>query len=583
MNTPASGSAKAIRLLDSRRLTGPSLLLDVPGAILDAELRGVDPGAFMQDWTVALLSMLEGLGWPRAAAGARPYRDGVSLAFAAPIDQLYVATEVNEWAFAAAAQAHGVGQAPDFAAELTRLRAVAVAERRPALLALAREAARRGVPMLSDDEVVSLGLGTGSCSWSVDALPLPASAPWAQLHAIPLALVTGTNGKTTTVRLLGAIARESGVLAGVTSTDRIEVGGEVVDEGDFSGPAGARTVLRDTRVAMGILEVARGGILRRGLPVTHADVAVVTNVANDHLGEYGIHDTRALADVKLVVAKAIDGAGRVVLNADDALLLEAGRTVSAHIAWFTCDAAHPHVRAHREAGGDAAWVAEGTLMLQRRGVVTRIASVADVPITFAGAARHNVENALAAMLAAAVLGAVPEAIGRGLMGFANSPDMNPGRANEWRFGALTAVVDFAHNPHGLAALAGMAASFPAARRGLVIGQAGDRDDASIREFARASWAMHPDRVFVKEMEIYLRGREPGVVPALIVDELLAAGARGDQLQRFEDELAAVRAALEWAAEGDLLLLTTHAERDGVTALMRALESSGWRPGMPLPA
>ncbi len=581
MNTAASGSAKVIRMLDSRRLTGPSLLMDVPGAILDAELQGVDASAFIQDWTLALLPMLEGLGWPLEAAGARPYEGGVSLAFAAPIDQLYVATEVNEWAFAAAAQANGVGEAPAFGPELVRLRDVAAAERRPALIALAAEAERRGVTLLSDDECVSLGLGTGSRSWPVDALPVPAKAPWAHLHAIPVALVTGTNGKTTTVRLMGAIAREAGVVAGLTSTDFIEVGAQVIEEGDFSGPAGARTVLRDTRVAMAILEVARGGILRRGLPVTHAEVAVVTNVANDHLGEYGILDTHALAQAKLVVAKAIPEHGRVVLNADDALLLEAGQALHAPVAWFTRDAAHVHVRAHRAAGGDAAWVEDGAFMLQRGGVVTRIASVVEVPLTFDGAARHNVENALAALLASSVLGASAHAIHAGLTGFASTPESNPGRANTWRFGSLTAIVDFAHNPHGLAALARMVAAISAQRRGLVIGQAGDRDDASIREFARASWAMHPDRVFVKEMEIYLRGREKGVVPEIILAELRAIGARADQLERFDDELAAVRAALTWAAEGDLLLLTSHAERDGVTALLRALQAANWRPGMAL--
>jgi UDP-N-acetylmuramyl tripeptide synthase len=581
LSKPASRAAKAIRMLDSRRLTGPSLLMDVPGAILDAELAGVDASGFIQDWTMALLPMLEGLGWPLEAAGARPYKGGVSLAFAAPIDQLYVATEVNEWAFASAAQANDVGEAAEFAAELARLREVAAAERRPALLALAAEASRRGVPMLCDDDHVSLGLGTGSRSWPVGELPAPADVPWAQLHAIPVALVTGTNGKTTTVRLMGAIAREAGVVAGLTSTDFIEVGGQVIEEGDFSGPAGARTVLRDARVALGILEVARGGILRRGLPVTRAEVAVVTNVANDHLGEYGILDTHALAQAKLVVAKAIDEHGRVVLNADDALLLEAGRALQQPVAWFTRDADQPHVRAHREAGGDAAWVQDDAFMLQRGGVVTRIAGVAEVPLTFDGAAHHNVENAMAALLASSVLGASAPAIRAGLTGFASTPESNPGRANTWRLGGLTAIVDFAHNPHGLAALANMVALLPAKRRGLVIGQAGDRDDASIREFARASWTMHPDRVFVKEMEIYLRGREKGVVPELLLDELRAIGAQDSQLERFDDELAAVRAALAWAQEGDLLLLTTHAERDGVTALLRALQTGGWRPGMAL--
>src|SRR5262249_27776357 len=144
-----------------------------------------------------------------------------------------------------------------------------------------------------------------------------------------------------------------------------------------------------------------------------------------------------------------------------------------------------------------------------------IVRVADVPITFGGAARHNVANALAAIGVAAALGLPDTAIRAGLTSFDSDPGTNPGRANVWKLGTLTAIVDFAHNPHGLTALAQMAAAMPAQRRGLVIGQAGDRDDAAIREFARAAWAMNPDHVFIKEMEIYLRGREPGVVPDMI--------------------------------------------------------------------
>src|SRR5206468_3212752 len=141
---------------------------------------------------------------------------------------------------------------------------------------------------------------------------------------VPTALVTGTNGKTTTVRLLGAIAAAAGRVAGVTSTDRVTVGDQVVAVGDYSGPNGARTVLRDRRVEVAFLELARGGILRRGLAVPRAHVALVTNVANDHLGEFGIFDVPALADTKMVVARAVGPAGRVVLNADDPLLLERG-------------------------------------------------------------------------------------------------------------------------------------------------------------------------------------------------------------------------------------------------------------------
>src|SRR5262249_35276585 len=155
----------------------------------------------------------------------------------------------------------------------------------------------------------------------------------------------------TTVRLLGAIVGAAGRIAGVTSTDRVTVGDEVVADGDYSGPNGARSVLRDRRVEVAVLELARGGILRRGLAVPRADVALVTDVANDHRGEYGVHDLGALADAKLVVARAVGADGRVVLNADDPLLVERAARLAPPVTWFTLDAARPEVVAHARRGG----------------------------------------------------------------------------------------------------------------------------------------------------------------------------------------------------------------------------------------
>lgn len=583
--TRSTDRAPTATVADSRRLTGANLLLDGAGAVIDARLDGVDVVAFATAWERALARMLEAVGWARGRVAWREWPGGATFAFEAPFDALYAATEVNEWAFAAAREACGAGEpAATFDAEAARLRAAIAGEANPAWHALNDACARRDVTFLWDDRRCSVGLGTGSLTWPSDALPeSPAQVPWAAVHDVPNVLVTGTNGKTTTVRLLGAMLAAAGRVAGVTSTDRVNVGDEVVAEGDYSGPNGARTVLRDRRVEVGVLEVARGGILRRGLPLPRVQAAVVTNVANDHLGEWGIFDVDVLADVKMVVAKAVARGGRAVLNADDARVLARGARVSAPVLWVTRDAAHPHVRAHVAAGGDAAVLDDGLLVLHAAGARHEVAHVRDVPVTFGGAAAYNVSNALGAIGAAWAIGVPLGAIRAGLVGFASTPDANPGRANTWGFGRLTAIVDFAHNPHGLEALAGMAAAIPATRRAIVIGQAGDRDDDAIRAFARAAWAMRPDRVFVKEMEIYLRGREPGVVPALIEAEFRAAGATADAIERCPSEMHAVRAALAWARDGDLLLLTTHAQRGEVIELMRVLAERHWRPGQPLSA
>ena len=572
-----------MRILDSRRLTGPSLLLDQAGAILDVALDGVDSAAAIAAWRAALDLLVRGVGWGEVTVAARAHAQGLNLAFTAPIDALYAATEVNEAAWHAAALALGAAangtEAEPLGVAVERLAAAIERERRPWLQVLADEARRHRVTLLADDRRVSVGLGSGSRAWPAEETPeVLDRIPWHELSDIPVALVTGTNGKTTTVRLLGAIAEAAGLIAGVTTTDRVTVGDDVVASGDYSGPNGARTVLRDRRVQIAMLEVARGGILRRGLALPRAKAALITNVANDHLGEFGIFDLAALADVKMVVAKAIGEDGLVVLNADDPLLLERGRRLGNQVLWFTLDPGHPLLPEHLGRGGLACVLDDGMLELGRAREWREIVPVAEVPLAFGGAARHNVANALAAIGVATALDLPEEAIRRGLRGFESSPGANPGRANVWRFGGVTAIVDFAHNPHGLEALAHMAAALPAQRRAIVIGQAGDRDDDAIREFARAAWAMAPDRVFIKEMEIYLRGRETGVVPAMIEAELRRVGAPGDALARCPSELEAVRAALAWAREGDLLLLTTHAQRDQVIALVQRLAAEDWRPG-----
>ncbi len=413
---------------------------------------------------------------------------------------------------------------------MERLREEIAREARPALLALRDAAAARGVAFLSDDGQVSVGIGTGSLTWPIEALPHPQEVDWAAVHDVPVLLVTGTNGKTTTVRLLASMFAVAGLVVGTTSTDRIEVGGEVVEHGDFSGPGGARTLLRDRRVEVAVLETARGGLLRRGLAVDRAAAGLVTNIAADHLGEFGIHDLPSLAAAKLVITRAVGPEGRVVLNADDPELVAASGGIAAPILWFSLDAGNPRLQE-----GDAVFLEDGFLVLAQRGCRTRIAPVAEVPITFGGAARHNVANALGAIGLAAAVGLPLEAVAIGLRRLAGTPEDNAGRANVLEREGVRILIDYAHNPHGLRALLDIARTLPAERRLILIGQAGDRDDAALRELARVAWTLHPDRLVVKEMPEMLRGRPSGEVPAILEDELLQLGAPRETVTRAASE------------------------------------------------
>ncbi len=551
---------------DSRRLTGPNIVSDGPAAVLDVVRgEGDDAEAAIAAWRSQLERMLMAVGWQGAQTFTRIFHGGLSVAFAAPIDALYAATEVNEWAWAAAVEELGGDPAPEFEAEAERLRAEIAGELNPPVLALQKAAAVHGVQFLWDDDFVSVGLGSGSRTWKVSGVPDPGDVDWASVHDVPVAQVTGTNGKTTTVRLLAAMVRAAGKVPGVSSTDWIAAGDELLDRGDYSGPGGARQVLRDRRVECAILETARGGMLRRGLAVEATDVALVNNIAEDHLGEFGVHDLDALAECKFIVSRA---ARHMVLNADDPVVRRHGEAVEQPITWFSLDRENPLIIAHRERGGSTCVLEWGRIVLAQGDDKVAVAEVAEVPVTLGGAARHNVANVLAATAVAQQLGLSVRAIGEGLRNFESTPDTNPGRLNEFEVGGARVIVDFAHNPHGVEALLEMAAALPGKRRLITIGQAGDRDDDSIRDLARATWKAAPDRVLIKAMTAYLRGREEGEIPAMLEAEMRAHGATDAHLVHTGDELDTARAALDWAEKGDLVLLIVHSDRERVVEFLR---------------
>ena len=591
-----------MRLQDSRRLPGPNVLSAHPGALVELIFspeecaHGPRPADISGAWRRELRSMLEALGWqaetehvgevlamPGEPDGAR----GLRLAFSAPLDALYAATEVNEWAVAAALGSCGLSveglscpEGEPFGAAVARLRAVIAAEERPELLKLRAAALGHGLTFLSDDEQASIGAGSGARTWPVTELPEVAAVDFSRYHDIPHVTVTGTNGKSTTVRLMARMVQAAGLTAGLCSTDWIRIGDEIVDEGDWSGPGGARRVLRDGRVDVALLETARGGLVRRGLALERGELAVVLNVGGDHLGDWGTPDLRTLAEAKFIVTR---GARRVILNGDDAEVRAAAQRLLSEeqeIIWFSLHGDGAELREHLARGGGATYLEGERLMLRRTagsgGQTLAVAALDEVPMTLGGAARHNVANALAAIAAADLLGLSPEAIGNGLRTFASDPQDNPGRLNEFTVNGARVLVDFAHNPDGVAALCAMAVALPARRRLILLGQAGDRDEASIREMARIVWEAHPDHIIIKELPGHLRGREVGEVPALIEDELRRVGAGPGSFSHAEDEPAAVEQALRWAQPGDLVLLLTHEERSAVLARVAEAQAVGGR-------
>ncbi|MEO5830038.1 MAG: Mur ligase family protein [Rhodanobacter sp.] len=579
---------------DSRRLTGANLYFNDVGAVLETQGELPDD-ATLQAWDVAVQRACAELDWPPQEPVVRRHASGASLALVAPLDQLFSATEVNEWAWGCAYEAqHGAlaarWHAPghpalwDESAAMATLRAFAAAERQPALLPLVHAAELRGLPVLIDDEWLSIGAGDGSRCWPITQLPLLDTLDWASLHAVPTALVTGSNGKTTTVRLLSAMAQAHGWRTGHSCTDGVFVDGQAIEGGDYSGPAGARAVLRTAGVQAAVLETARGGLLRRGLAVQHAQVAVVTNVSDDHFGEYGIHDLTALAAVKLAVAKAIDESGLLILNADDEVLVAQSASLACPIGWFAQEDAHPRLQAARQHGGATCAVRDGQLWLSWRGQLHDLGDVSAMPLSFVGRARYNLANLAAAALAAAALGIAAATIAATLLRFGSERSDNPGRLQYWQFGELRVFVDYAHNPEGLHGLLDVAMAQSAnARLGLLLGQAGNREAAAIRELATVAARFQPTRVLLKDIEGYMRGRDAGEVAGILREQLQRDGVPAQAIIDCLDEVVAVRDLLSWARPGDVLVLPTHgvAARQQISDLLNDLQARHWQPGQPL--
>ncbi|MGJ8562582.1 MAG: Mur ligase family protein [Alphaproteobacteria bacterium] len=564
-----------MELTDVRRLTGPNLFLDGPGAAAEISVDGVERKRLRLAVETVLQKLLASIGWRKEAIGFRNYPGGMTIVVSAPIDALYAATSVIEIAWDMALEPFSVEA---FAQAVVRIRAEIDEEADANLCAIETQAATRGIGFLWDDDEVSLGLGAGRQLWSRKDLPDVSEIDWDGVHDIPTALVTGTNGKSTTVRLASAIASAAGKVAASSSSDFVRVGDIILDTGDYSGPGGARMALRDPRAELAILETARGGLMRRGLPITNIDACLITNISADHLGEYGITDVSALADAKFMVAKAASPEGRLILNRDDPELVSRAKAFKGKITWFGRSMDAAFLAACKHDGDHAAYLDGEVMTLMRGNEVEPVLSVMDFPSSMGGAARYNIDNGLGAIALASALGLGVDAMRDGLSSFESTPETNPGRGNFMSLGGAKVLIDFAHNPEGVRALADTVKAVPAKRCLFLLGQGGDRSDADIREITAAVHEAAPDLYIVKDLPGVLRGRERGEVPAIILEKLNVLGVSRDKVMEAASEYEAVRLALAWAQPDDLLVLLVHAERERVLKLLSRLEKSDWQCG-----
>ena len=400
---------------------------------------------------------------------------------------------------------------------------------------------------------------------------------------VPVVSITGTNGKSTTTRMITHIARTAGRHVGTTTSDGILFDEALIEEGDLTGPAGARAVLANPQVEIAILETARGGIVLKGVGYESNDVSVVTNISPDHLDLQGIHTLPELAEVKGIVARMTRPTGVAVLNADDPLVAALARRVRAHVAYFSLSAGNARVRRHVAAGGRATVLDGGWIVSVHGPARTAIVPIDEVPATLAGLARHNVANALAAAAAARAIGTSIDDVAAGLRSFQPTADHAPGRLNLYRLGTRVVIVDFAHNEAGVEAMLDVAEGI-VGRRGersgrafvsMIIGTAGDRPDDSLRRIGRIT-AERADEVAIKETIRYLRGRTRESMVGELQEGVREGGGRPAAVPVYEDEALAIRGELTApgrVASGSLpgvLVIMCHADRDGVVEVLREL-------------
>lgn len=369
---------------------------------------------------------------------------------------------------------------------------------------------------------------------------------------IPIVAVTGTNGKTTVTRMIGRMLAARGLNVGLTTTDGVFIGDRLVWPGDNTGPRSARLVLQEPTVEAAVLETARGGIVRGGLAFDWCDVAVVTNITGDHLGQDGIETMEDLADVKAVVVEAVRRDGYAVINADDPYASSlAGRTRAGTI-YFTRNEDNLQVRRHLNDGGRAVLVRDGQIVYAHRGRESVIADLKTLPCTFHGRIAHNVENALAAAAAGIALGLDDDAIASALQSFTADSTDNPGRFNIHPVRDFNVIIDYGHNPAGVEATIRAARQLGGGRLLGVIAAPGDRRDETLTEVGRVA-GQGCNWVCIKE-DGDRRGRESGQVAALLRQGAVAGGCAPERIEVILDEAEAVRTALLKAQPGDTVII-----------------------------
>ncbi len=386
---------------------------------------------------------------------------------------------------------------------------------------------------------------------------------------IPIIAITGTNGKTTTTRLIAHIVKNNGFKVGFTTSDGIYIQNHMMEKGDTTGPLSAEYILKDPTVEFAVLETARGGILRSGLGFSRCDIAIITNIQEDHLGLNDIHNLDDLARVKSTVVRSVKKDGWAILNADDPQCVKIANELTCQIAWFSMDEESEHAKRLSKEGKIVAVYENGFVTIKKGEWKIRVERATLVPLTMGGKAKFMIANVLAATLASYLWGFKTEDISLSLQTFIPSAAQTPGRMNIFDFKKFKVMIDFAHNPAGYRGVEDFLSTVDATKKIGIIAGVGDRRDEDIRECATIAARMF-DHIIIRQ-EKHLRGRTAEEINGLILEGINAAKGRSVTYELIDKEVEAIRHAINSAAEGSFITALSDVVTNAIDIVQQYLD------------
>lgn len=541
----------------SRRLVGPNLFFKETGTVLDVPLvenREELTKLFYQEAE----KFLPALGWEQIKITHKFFNNGVRLAFTAPVDITMPACDVIDFVWLSAREGFETGNFKSIEEAKKELIPIIDEDKDLTYRNLYELAKSKGFNAFRDKNKAFIGSGTGCYEFDLKKDSFD-DIPWEDIYDIPAIIVTGTNGKTTTIRLTDYICRVAGKLTGYTSTDWVKVNDELIDEGDYSGPTGHQFVLTNKKVEVALLESARGGLLKRGLIESFVNAAAVTNVSADHLGEDGIETVAELAEAKSIVFRTMGEGSHAIINLDNSYMKERFEKLNCAKIVVTQNPEAHDMKYYLTKADYACIVENGNFVWVDGDIKTNLLAVADAPLTVKGFAKHNIENAMIAISLSFKLGVDLDTITKGLKSYSNDAKVNRGRANIFEWDNKVAVVDYAHNEAGMEALLNMMKAYD--KGGityLMIGTTGDRKYL-ISGINDIILKHNVDFIVLKETEKYLRGAKPMELPLLIRKDLDDKGFDISKTYISHGELEGVKYIVDKLEANDMAIFCCQAE------------------------